>query len=115
MSLLNRGTDLVKVFQQVQAVEYDSDGNRISRPSLVGTLHRAVVQPISTTENMDGGYNTTTSYRLRLIGYQGELGARSQVEWNGKRYSIQGEAMIHNGSPRTRHVTYTMVRGGPGL
>ncbi|CAN5550133.1 hypothetical protein BH11ACT6_BH11ACT6_29900 [soil metagenome] len=113
MSILNRGTELVKVFQQVQAVEIDSDGNRISRPALIGTLHRAVVQPIemqsANTENMEIGYVTTTKYRLRLIGYQGVLGARSQVEWNGRRYSIEGEAKVYNSSPRTKRVEYVMT------
>jgi hypothetical protein len=110
MSLLRKGNELVKVFQQVATVEYDSDGNRVSRPALIGTLHRASVQPISATENADGGYNTTTKYRLRLVNHQGVIGPRSQVEWNGERYSIEGDGMVHNGSRRTAHVTYVMTR-----
>jgi len=110
VSLLNRGTETVKVFQEVQAEEYDSDGNRVSRPAQIGTTYRAVVQPVSSTENMDGGYNTKTTYRLRLINYPGVLGARSQIEWNGNRYSINGEALIYNGSPRTARAEYVMVR-----
>ncbi|CAN5579662.1 hypothetical protein BH09ACT8_BH09ACT8_27250 [soil metagenome] len=114
MSLLNRGTETVKVYQETQVPDIDSDGNEITRASLVPYEARAVVQPITAvganTENMDGGFNTTAKYRLRLINYPVILGAQSQIEWNGKRYSILGDAIIHNGSPRTRHVVYTMVR-----
>ena len=116
MSLLSRGTDLVRVFQEVQTVEYDEDGNRRSRPSLVGTLVRAVVQPVTSAvaggfgEGQDIGYETEVRYRLRLINYPNILGAQSQIEWNGDRYSIHGEARIYNGSSRTRHVDYVMVR-----
>lgn len=110
MSLLNRGTETVKVFQEIQTPEVDGDGNKRTRAALIGTLVRAVVQPISSTENTDGGFNTTTRYRLRLINYPNVLGAQSQIEWRGKRYSLQGDAMIYNGSPQTAHVDYVMVR-----
>jgi hypothetical protein len=52
-------------------------------------------------------------YRLRLVGYPGNpslLGSQAVVEWQGKRYSIDGEPMQYNGSPRTRHADYLMVR-----
>jgi hypothetical protein len=38
------------------------------------------------------------------------LGAQSQIEWDGKRYSIEGDAMIYNGSRRTAYVDYLIVR-----
>jgi hypothetical protein len=114
MSLLNRGTETVKVFQEVQTPDTDADGNTITRASLIGTTYRASVQPLGllggSAENQDGGFNTTSKYRLRLINYPGTLGAQSQIEWRGKRYSIEGDGKIHNGSPRTRHVEYAMTR-----
>jgi uncharacterized protein YfaS (alpha-2-macroglobulin family) len=110
MSLLNRGTETVKVYQEIQTPETDSDGNTRTRAALIGTTYRAVVQPISSTENADGGFNTETRYRLRLINYPNILGAQSQIEWDGKRYSLFGDAMIYNGSPRTAHVEYVIVR-----
>jgi hypothetical protein len=110
MSLLNRGTETVKVFQEVQTPETDSDGNKITRSALTGTTYRAVVQPISSTENQDGGFNTVTKYRLRLIGFAGVLGAQSQIEWRGKRYAIDGDPLIFNGSRSTAHVDYVIVR-----
>ena len=110
MSLLNRGTETIKVFQEIQNPEVDSDGNKRIRAALIGTLVRAVVQPISSTENADGGFNTETRYRLRLINYPNILGAQSQIEWRGQRYAIDGDPLIYNGSRRTAHVDYVMVR-----
>jgi hypothetical protein len=106
VSLLNRGTDQVTVF--AEATKTDSDGNKITTPGTVGVLTRAVVQPLSSTENDEG---TTSKYRLRLIGWHGGLlGARSAAEWQGRRYAIDGEPRQYNGSPRTAHVDYVMVR-----
>lgn len=110
MSLLNRGTEVVKVFHQVAAEERDRDGNRVSRPSVVGVVRKAVVQPISSTEDADGGYNTAQRYRLRLVNYPEPLGPRSQIEWRGKRYSIDGNGVVYSGSPRTARTEYVMVR-----
>src|SRR5687768_4150683 len=109
MSLLDRGTETIMVFPE--EIVNDSDGNTRTKAASTGVVYRAVVQPISSTENADGGFNTTAKYRLRLINYPNILGAQSYIEWRGKRYSIQGDAMIYNGSARTRHVDYVMVRG----
>jgi hypothetical protein len=108
MSLLDRGTETVTVFPE--EVVTDSDGNKRTRAAPIGALVRAAVQPISSTENADGGYNTESRYRLRLVNYPRILGAQSQIEWRGLRYSILGDAMIYNGSRRTAHVDYLMVR-----
>jgi hypothetical protein len=109
MSLLNRGTETVTVYPE-EAVT-DADGNTRTRPSAVGVVVRAVVQPVGTpTEGQDGGFETTSKYRLRLVGYSGVLGAQSQVDWQGKRYAIDGEPLQYNGSRRTAHVDYTVVR-----
>lgn len=109
MSLLNRGTELVKVFQEVQTPDTDADGNKITRAALVGTLVRAVVQPLKSTEDNEGGFNTESRYRLRLVNYPNVLGTQSQIEWRGKRYSIEGDALIYNGSLRTARAEYVMV------
>lgn len=114
MSLLDRGTDTVLVFPEEMII--DSDGNKFTRPATTGAPFRAVVQPlgagsVAPRETTDGGgFSSVSRYRLRLINHPGVLGARSQVEWNGQRYSIDGDAMVFNGSPRTRHVDYVMVR-----
>ena len=105
MSLLNRGTDQVTIYPET--VVTDSDGNTLTRPGTVGVICKAVVQPLASTEDAEG---TTSKYRLRLVGYTELLGAQSAVEWNGKRYAIDGDPLIYNGSRRTAHVDYRMVR-----
>lgn len=111
MSLLTRGSDTIRVFDEV-TVE-SSDGNIVTRPGTVGVIYKAVIQPINTTEAQSlGGENvTTTRYRMRLIGHdQNILGSRAQIEWRGVRWAIEGEAQIYNGSPQTAHVDYIITR-----
>ena len=108
MSLLHRGTETVTVFPETTVV--DADGNTMTKPSAVGTVCRAVVQPMTSTEDASVGFETESKYRLRLAEYSGVLGAQSQVEWNGMRYSIFGEPRVYNGSRRTAHVDYVLIR-----
>ncbi|MGY4869796.1 hypothetical protein [Mycolicibacterium elephantis] len=115
MSLLNRGTETVTVYPE--EVTIDADGNTITRPSSVGVVCRAVVQPITSAvaggngETQDLGFTTEERLRLRLVGWKNnELGAQAQVEWQGRRYAIFGEPRRYNGSRRTAHVDYVMVR-----
>jgi hypothetical protein len=113
MSLLHRGTDQVRVFAEV--TKTDSDGNKVTTPGTVGIVCRAVVQPLgllgASAESTEGGFNSESRYRLRLIGWQGSLlGAQSAVEWQRRRYAIDGDPKIYNGSRRTAHVDYVMVR-----
>jgi len=112
VSLLRRGNGIVKVFPEEATT--DSDGNTITRASSVGVICRATVQPLSSGTNsevQDFGAEPGERLRLRLVGWQGpELGAQSQVEWQGRRYSVHGEPRRYNGSRRTRHTDYTLVR-----
>lgn len=106
MSLLHRATDVVTVFAE-DAVT-DDDGNTVTRPGTVGVVCKAVVQPLSSIEDDEG---VIQKFRMRLIGWKaGELGAQSAVEWNGKRYAIDGEPWVHNSSQRTAHVEYRLFR-----
>ena len=69
------------------------------------------MQPIAApTEDQSIGFETRSKYRLRLVGYQSMLGAQSQVDWQGKRYSIDGEPRQDNGSRRRRHTDYVIAR-----
>ena len=73
---------------------------------------RAVIQPACRpTEDQETRYETSSRYRLRLINYRQELGAQAQIEWNGQRWAIDGEPLMFNGSRRTKHVDYAIVRG----
>ena len=109
MSLVRRGREVVTVFPEESYT--DSDGNAVVRASSVGVVVRASVQPLAASESQqDGGVLTSNSYRLRLAGYPSALGAQSQVEWLGKRYSISGEPKRFNGSAATQRFEYVMVR-----
>jgi hypothetical protein len=114
MSLLSRGTEVVTVYPEEVAT--DADGNTRTRPSATGVVCRAVVQPITSAvavgnqESQEIGFLTESKYRLRLVGFPTLLGAQSQVEWQGKRYAIEGEPRQYNGSRRTAHVDYIIER-----
>lgn len=106
MSLLNQGTHTVTVFAEVTTT--DEDGSRVTKPGTAGVNCRARIQPLSSTEDGDG---TLSKYQLRLIGWKSDpLGPRSSIEWEGKRYAIDGEPLVYNSSRRTAHVEYTMIR-----
>lgn len=109
MSLLTSGSEVVTVYPEETVT--DADGNTKTRPSAVGVVARASVQPMSSTrEDDNGGFHTTSRYRIRLVGYHELLGAQSQIHWRGARYSIEGEPRQYTGSRRTAHVDYAMVR-----
>lgn len=111
MSLLRRGNDVVIVYPEHATT--DEDGNTITRPSAVGVLARAVVQPLRQSDNAedwDGGFLSESRYRLRLVGWHGGLlGAQSQVEWQGRRYAVHGDAKVHTGTARTARVDYVIT------
>jgi hypothetical protein len=118
MSLLQRGNATVKVYPEVTRT--DADNNTITEASTEGTDYRAMVQPLAvasaSTEGQAIGFESSSSYRMRLVGYPGVLGPRSQIEWGtdaqGRpaRWGIDGPALIFDGSARTRHVDYTITR-----
>lgn len=112
MSLLNRGNEVVTVYPE--EVTTSDDGNVKVRPSSVGIMARAVVQFIHTADDLRDGLaadNTVSRYRLRLVNWQGGLlGSKSQIEWQGNRYALDGEPHQYRGSARTAHTDYTMVR-----
>jgi hypothetical protein len=66
--------------------------------------------PGGQSESQEVGFEPVSKYRLRLVGYPGLLGAQSQIEWDGRRYSIDGEPRVYNGSRRTAHVDYVITR-----
>lgn len=114
MSLLHRGTETVVVYPEEAYI--DADGNTITRASAAGVVVKAVVQPITSavatggSEKQETGFFTEAKYRLRLAGYPGVLGAQSQVDWDGKRWCIEGEPRKYNGSRRTAHIDYVISR-----
>lgn len=114
VSLLDGTNESVLVYLETWNV--DTDGNTITKPSVTGIEIRAWISPISYRgggfpESLDGGFISSTRYGLRFPrSFTEVLGAQSQVEWNGNRYSVVGDPVVNNGSPRTRHVHYTIER-----
>lgn len=115
MSLLDNGARYQPCTVYPEVLVIDGDGNKRTKASDTGISARARIQPISTsTETAEGGFNTISRYSLRFRHSfdkdHGVLGAQSQIEWNGKRYAIESDAMIYNGSRRTAHVDYRIAR-----
>ncbi|RAV17188.1 hypothetical protein DQP55_04175 [Mycolicibacterium sp. GF69] len=110
MSLLDTANEEVVVY--LEETTTDADGNTITKPSATCIETRARIQPVGTpTEEQDSGYQTASRYRLRFPrSWPHVLGAQSQIEWNGKRWSMIGDLIRHNGSARTRHVHYVIER-----
>jgi len=112
MSLLDRGNADILVFPEVRST--DSDGNPVVRPATEGVPARAMIQPRTTDEADERGFLTDTFYRMRLTRRDqaslGVLGSQSQIEWNGVRWSLVGEAQFFNSSRRTAHYDYTIRR-----
>jgi hypothetical protein len=115
MSLLDNGARYQPCIVYPEVMVIDGDGNKRTKPSDIGIPARARIQPIGTpTEAAEGGFHTISRYSLRFPHSfnkeHGVLGAQSQIEWKGKRYSMEGEALDYNGSRRTAHVDYLIVR-----
>src|SRR5690606_39626192 len=106
MSLLDRGNVDILVFPEVQST--DEDGNPLLGPASTGVPARAVIQPRTSDEDDQRGYTTEAVYRMRLSRADesrlGALGAQSQIEWNGERWSLVGNPRQFNGS-RDRKIT----------
>ncbi|WP_066901053.1 hypothetical protein [Mycolicibacterium houstonense] len=106
----------------------DEDGNLITRPAAVGIStipgYGPVVgrfQPASMSgtsarraEQDNEGFESEQMYKLRfprkLDELLGELGAQSEIEWRGKRWTIFGDPYRFNGSRRTAHIDYLLRR-----
>lgn len=104
-----------------EEVTLDVDGNTITRPSTVGIPARArfQVQGQSGTsarraEQDNEGFMTEKVYRMRFPrsfhAEHGDLGAQSQIEWDGHRWALFGDVNKYNGSLQTKRVSYTIKR-----
>lgn len=113
MSLLDATNEDVVVY--LEQVVTDADGNDFTRPSATGIPARARIQPTGlqsdSTEKQDGGFQTSIRYGLRFPrSFPYALGAQAQIEWQGKRWSVVGDPILHNGSAQTRHLRYVIER-----
>lgn len=116
MSLLDQGNENVIVYPEETFM--DSDDNPSLRPSSTGIPARVLIQamPQSGTsarraEQDNEGYESEQLYRLRFTrGNELSLGLRSQVEWNGQTWSINGFPIRYNSGTRTAHTDYIIKR-----
>lgn len=117
MSLLDRHNAEVILYPE-EAVK-DMDGNIRTRASKTGIPLKVwlAVQNQSGTasrraEQDNEGFETERVMRMRVLRKDShiEIGAQAKVEWEGRMYSVFGDAIPYIGSPRTRHFDYTLRR-----
>ena len=110
MSLLDSGTEIITVYPQIRTT--DPDGNPIVRTSDEGVQVSARIQPMSTSEDWDQGFQTEERYRMFIARSQDtiDIGIAGQVEWQGVRWEVDALPRLQTGSPRTRHNTYYLRR-----
>jgi hypothetical protein len=113
MSLLTSSPQFVPVTFFPQVVFTDPDGNSITQASKTGVPGFARFQAITfistgskSQANISGGFNTQKIYGMRTAPDSPFLGAQSQVEWNGEKYALSGEANVYAGTARTAHNVY---------
>lgn len=109
MSLLDRGTEVVEVWPEVEGT--DDDGNPVRVPADQPVTLRMLVQPVSAEESAALGQGVNTVYRA--IGRTFPGGAFARVAWGGRDWDVLGEPKRFNSSPRTRHVSVLLVARGP--
>lgn len=116
MSLLDKGQVWITVYPEEKVT--DIDGNIRTQPSKQGirTKARLQVQGQSGTsarrsEQDNEGYETEKVYTMRFPrSFPIILGAQSQIEWNGARWAVFGDANFYTNSRKTAHVTYVIKR-----
>jgi hypothetical protein len=121
MSLLDSSPNLEDVIVFPEEVITDIDGNQRTRASSTGIPAKARLQEFYQSgtssrrvESDNEGFNSEQLYRLRFDRKSeralGQLGAQSQLEWRGKKWSFFGDGWPYNGSRRTRRTEYWIVR-----
>lgn len=117
MSLLDRGcSEDVIVYPEV--VVSDMDGNVRTQASTTGITLKARLQvqgqsgTSSRRQEQDNeGYESEKVYTIRFPrSFTQELGAATQIEWRGERWSLFGDVNRYTSSARTSHQTYTIKR-----
>lgn len=96
----------------------DADGNTITRASATGIPAKARFQMLGQSgtsarraEQADEGFFTERVYEVRFPrSFTTILGAQSKIKYAGEMWSVFGDVMRYNSSPRTRHMTYSIRR-----
>lgn len=115
MSLLDQANAEVTLYPE--EVTTDVDGNTRTRPSKVGVPLKVWLAPIGRTmyaspETGAIGFETSDAMRMRLLRKDTDLhvGAQAQVEIDGKRWSVDGDAVQTRMRGRTKRAEYILRR-----
>ena len=116
MSLLDRGNVDITVY--LEETTTDVDGNTVTRPSVTGIPAKVRMDfQVQTgtsarrAEQDNEGFETEQAYVIRFPrSWTTVLGAQSQIDWDGNRWSLQGDVSIYNRSPGTAHHEYKIKR-----
>ena len=121
MSLLDTGARYQPVLVYKEIVITDDDGNKFTKPSVnpIEAIARLQVANQSGTsarraEQDNEGFGSEKVYRMRFprsfTREHGVLGAQSEIEWRGERWSVFGDATEYDSSPALQRVDYTIRR-----
>jgi hypothetical protein len=120
MSLLDGGANYEPVIVYPEVSRRDADGNIVTEASTTGVPDVARFQVLNQSgtssrrqEQDNEGFESEKVYGMRFprsSPFHSALGAQAEIDWNGQRWVVFGDPNLHNGSPRTRHATYTIKR-----
>lgn len=115
MSLLDQHN--AEVILYPEEVTTDMDGNTRTRPSKTGIPLNVWLAPIGRTmyaspETNEIGFEISDALRMRLLQKDTDLhvGAQAQVEVDGNRWSVDGDAVQTRMKGRTRRAEYVLRR-----
>lgn len=117
MSLLDQGMVDVLLYPEVAVT--DRDGNIRTRASDIPIPLNVSLQPQGQSgtaarrnEQDNEGYETEQVMRMRLRRQDEhiQIGAQSKVVVGDQTWSVFGDAIPYQGSPRTTHLVYTLRR-----
>lgn len=124
MSLLDSGPAYESCTVYLEEMVVDSDGNKKTRASTIGTPTKARFQvqgqsgTSSRRQEQDvEGFESEKVYTMRFPrSFPYRLGAQSQIEWGTKtdgtpaRWAVFGDINRYNSSRRTAHNVYIIKR-----
>jgi hypothetical protein len=112
VSILDQANAAVVVYPQV--LGRDPDGNPQWTPSTVGVEVPAMVWPLSADERAVNGQQAGESYRMRpKRGAACPAGPWAQVEWDGRRWDVEGEPVTYRRGRATGRTVVTLRTTNP--
>lgn len=88
----------------------DSDGNATRRPAVEGVPLRAFMQPVAAYENLTDPQTARADYVVFLPAHAPALDAFSVIVWEGRRFELYGQALVHKDPHGTLTHFYARLR-----